>query len=73
VTPDRGLSHQFFLQVDVPEQDAIHAAGTGARASALPESVLVIACQAAIMDALKEGYGVRAKVTILALNEVNDS
>ena len=63
MTPDPGLSHQFFLQVDVPEGEN----------DAIPEAVLVIAAQAAIGDAFKEGYGVRPRVTILALNEVNDS
>jgi len=63
MTPDRGLSHQFFLQVDVPEGEN----------DAIPEAVLVIAAQAAIADAFKEGFGIRPTITILALNEVGDS
>ena len=55
--------HQFFLQVTVHDPDAWQ----------LPEAMLVITAQAAIMDAYKTQFGVRPEVEILALGEVGDS
>lgn len=60
--PD-GPNHQFFLQVEVHDPDSW----------ALPEAMLVITAQAAIMDAFKEQFGIRPEVTILALGETGDS
>ena len=63
MTDEEKLQHQFFLQVDIADPDAW----------ALPEAILVITAQAAIMDAYKEQFGIRPEVTILALGEVSDS